>query len=428
MIFQRNTDLLSIRNFYITTGGGYEKAIAYGPGSVINGSLTITNDKPLSAYNIRVIFKCEEIDTSKKEKITTTLFSIDSVIWGNLREESHQQPNELSNGSHMYLFAVRLPHVNYPPSMQKYHFAHHRIKYSLQGFLDLTSLPSPYTTPIVPVLYLPFITSHAMPSKRMTQLWLFHQKEEINKRIGITAELIKPVYCPGDICTIKMTTNNKSGTKISSVQIAFVAILTTSSSSVNDDHVEIVEYTHKRHTLLTESFYVSIPKYAQEHQDVFQFHLPIQLVPTFTNKLGKLIDIAYEVNLSIIPYHQQGASLLFRHHNTVVVTDDTTATESNTISLPIIIGTIPSTYPLLAHQDPPVIMTVDDDVNDSTLLPTFIPTIDSPEAVVNDCYRDYSVSPSNSFQVASGLQDIEELTNHVQQDASGYLMVPDTRQ
>lgn len=40
------------------------------------------------------------------------------------------QPQELSEGSHMYLFAIRLPQVNYPPSMHDSHFGH-RINYPL---------------------------------------------------------------------------------------------------------------------------------------------------------------------------------------------------------------------------------------------------------------------------------------------------------
>ncbi|KAI9478556.1 MAG: hypothetical protein EXX96DRAFT_525187 [Benjaminiella poitrasii] len=431
MIFQRNTDILSIRNFYITTGG-YDKAIAYGPGSIINGSLMITNDKPLSAYNLRIVFKCEEVESSKKET-TTTIFSVDSIIWGNSREDKQQLPNELSTGSHMYLFAIRLPQVNYPPSIHRSHFAHHRISYSLQAFLDLVSTSSPYAAPLIPILYLPFVTSQATPSKRMTQLWLFHQKEEINKRIGIVAELIKSAYCPGDLCTVKMTTNNKSGTKISSVQLSLVAVVTTIANSSSDtsssntipndegDGNEMIDYLHKRHTLLTESFYVSIPKDAAEHQDVFQFHLPVHLVPTFTNKMGKYIDIAYEVNITIVPHHHHGSSLLFHHNNTVVVTDDTTAAESNTISLPIIIGTVPPTYPLSSQPK------IEDE---STALPTFIPNIESPlpsPALVNDG-RAYSVSPSNSFQILSEDEEMDELVlnrNSVQQDANGHLMVPE---
>lgn len=40
-------------------------------------------DKPLSAYSIQVVFKCEEIDGGRK---STTIFSVESAIWGKSRE------------------------------------------------------------------------------------------------------------------------------------------------------------------------------------------------------------------------------------------------------------------------------------------------------------------------------------------------------
>jgi DNA polymerase III delta subunit len=46
----------------------------------------ITVDKPLSAHNIHIVFKCEELDSSKKQ--STTIFSVDSVIWGKAKEDS----------------------------------------------------------------------------------------------------------------------------------------------------------------------------------------------------------------------------------------------------------------------------------------------------------------------------------------------------
>lgn len=102
MLFQRNSEVSAIRSFYISTGSGVQvRPIAYGPGSVINGnvyrysistlsrftnsmyfkgSVMITLDKPISAYSIRVIFKCEETDQQKKEN--SVIFSVDTIIWG----------------------------------------------------------------------------------------------------------------------------------------------------------------------------------------------------------------------------------------------------------------------------------------------------------------------------------------------------------
>lgn len=148
------------------------------------GSLMITNDKPLPAKNIRVVFRCEAMDSSKREK--SSVFSVDAIIWGNPKESATHA--ELPQGSHMYLFAIRLPQVNYPPSMHDSHFGH-RIGYTLQGVIDLES--EPHFTATVPILYLPFVTTN-LPTSKMTQVF-----EKESKKIQVTAELIKPAYCPG---------------------------------------------------------------------------------------------------------------------------------------------------------------------------------------------------------------------------------------
>lgn len=218
-----------------------------------------------------------------------------------------------------------------------------------------------------------------------------------------------------------MTTNNKSDTKISSVQVLFTAISTTLHPT---DPVN-TPYQQKQYTLLTEQFYVSIPKHAKNHQDIFRFHVPSNIVPTFTNKLGKYIDISYEVIIQIdgtsttTVSHSNGngssgGGSWFGNHNTHI---------SNTISLPIIIATVPPYYPIG--------ITVHDNVESE--LPAFIPNVESPlpSPVVYPADRAYSVSPACSFQMSSG-DDLEDdgfsLNNNTTtnlQDATGHLMVPD---
>lgn len=196
-----------------------------------------------------------------------------------------------------------------------------------------------------------------------------------------------------------MTTNNKSDTKISSVQVLFVAIATTlpPTDSIN------TPYHHKQHTLLSETFFVSIPKQAKNHQDIFRFDVPSNIVPTFTNKLGRYIDMSYEVHIVM------GASASNGNWFSGYV--------SNTISLPVIIATVPPAYPIgiIVHE------------NTDSELPTFIPNVESPlpSPVNYPADRAYSVSPSHSFQMRDDLEDDDFSLNH-QQDASGHLMVPDT--
>lgn len=103
------------------------------------------------------------------------------------------EAQELSNGSHMYLFAIRLPEVNYPPSMHDSPFGR-RIHYTLQGILDTTT-NTPHLTAIVPIIYLPLITCNPTTLNQTSKKTQVFEKED--KKIEVTAELIKPAYCPG---------------------------------------------------------------------------------------------------------------------------------------------------------------------------------------------------------------------------------------
>jgi hypothetical protein len=330
------------------------------------------------------------------------------------------EPQELSSGSHMFLFAIRLPQVNYPPSMHDSHFGH-RIEYTLHGVFDLVSTSHP--TEKIPILYLPLVTCNPTTYETSKKTQMF-QKED--KKIEVSAELIKPAYCPGimqitmdkisfltkkkthlgDLCTVKMTTSNNSNTKITGVQVSLVALATTLAPTVSSD------YVHKQHTLLSEYFYVSIPKNARDHHDIFRFDIPSTIVPTFTNKLGKYMDIAYQVNIDI-------PNLIPNNTGGIFGGGSGSMGNASTISLPITIATVPPSYPIQ--------VTVHESTDE---LPTFIPNIESPlpSPVHYPADRAYSVSPSNSFQMRDIDFDLEvedfALNSHTQ-DASGLLMVPD---
>jgi hypothetical protein len=93
----------------------------------------------------------------------------------------------------MFLFAIRLPQVNYPPSMRDSHFGH-RIGYTLQGVFDLVS--SQTTTEPIPILYLPLVVCNPTTYETSKKTQVFQKQD---KKIEITAELIKPAYCPGNM-------------------------------------------------------------------------------------------------------------------------------------------------------------------------------------------------------------------------------------
>ncbi|KAI8887478.1 hypothetical protein K501DRAFT_242275 [Backusella circina FSU 941] len=401
MLFQKNADAASIDTFQVSTmSGGRDKPVAFGPASIINGSVMVSLNKPISAYSLRVVFKCEESDS----KGPTEIFSVESIIWGQSNKEG--QKNVLPSGSHMYLFAIRMPSVNYPPTMFDADYGH-KIRYTLQGFIDATHLIS---TDLVPIMYLPLVTC----TSNVDHAKKYHVFQKENKVIEVTAELIKPAYCPGDLCTVKMTTQNKSDIKITSVHLQMIAVVSTLAPNESSSESDISPYQHKQYTLLSETFFVSVPKNAVDHQDIFRFNLPSDIAPTFTNKMGKYIDIAYEVTITIpiTGVTTGGASSWFQSSNPNL---------ANIISLPITVATVPHDYP------------VDIELHDSdSELPAFIPNIDSPvpSPVQYPAESAYSVSPSGSFQMNNS-DDLD--SDHFDlnkpetlQDASGYLMVPES--
>ena len=106
---------------------------------------------------------------------------------------------ELSDGSHMYLFAIKLPFVNFPPSIHGTYVGHH-VEYSLQGFLELNDAPGCIETARIPVIYLPFVTCMPMDGHVLRE---GAKKNQVFRRnnavVEVIAEMIKPAYCPGKV-------------------------------------------------------------------------------------------------------------------------------------------------------------------------------------------------------------------------------------
>lgn len=92
----------------------------------------------------------------------------------------------------MFLFAIRLPQVNYPPSMHNSPFGH-RISYTLQGVFD--TVTTTHVTSTVPIIYLPLVTCNSNTLNETSKKTQVFEKEDT--KIEVTAELIKPAYCPG---------------------------------------------------------------------------------------------------------------------------------------------------------------------------------------------------------------------------------------
>lgn len=236
----------------------------------------------------------------------------------------------------------------------------------------------------------------------------------------------------GDPCTVKLTTNNRSGNKISHMDVSLVCKVTTNDETGQPNNT-------KHHTLQTETFFVAIPRDAKEHQSVFCFNMPDDMIPsTKHQQAGRFLEVAYEV---VVTLPISGSS-----HGS-----DTTASSTpsaslwpffgnaqpiiNTVSLPVLVSTVPAGFPIPSQLSQPL-CTFDEQPEP----PSFIPNIESPlpspsMPMISSPVGSWAgsptmlefdrLSPSTSISAASNdMQDIDLAGAVVQQDASGHLMVP----
>ncbi|KAI9495843.1 hypothetical protein BDB00DRAFT_196007 [Zychaea mexicana] len=406
-----------VRSFNLSViPSGQDRVVAFGPGSVLNGSVVLNLDKPVKAHSIRVAFKCEQFDESSSK---TTIFNVETHVWDH--SQSAEGVNELSDGSHMYLFAIKLPFVNFPPSIHGSYVNHH-IEYSLQGFLELEDTPDCIETACVPVIYLPFVTCMPMdgdvPRAGAKKNQVFRRNNAV---VEVTAELIKPAYCPGDLCTVKLITTNQSDCKISHMDVSLVC-------NVNGQ---------RHHTLQTETFFVAIPKETKDHQSVFRFNMPDDLVPS-TQHPG--LDINYDVVVTM-PIGGSAGTLVGADPTASSAGDAANANNTstggnsvwnlfgaaashpfnNTVALPVLIATVPNGFAIPPQLSKPL-KTYNEQPEDPSFIPNIESPLPSPSAAMFSPVGSWAGSPA-ALSPSNSLQDPEfELA--MQQDASGHLMVP----
>ncbi|CDS06599.1 hypothetical protein LRAMOSA09127 [Lichtheimia ramosa] len=429
MFFTKTTPANPVKSFNLSViPSGQDRVVAFGPGSVVNGSAVLVLDRPVNAHNIRVLFQCEQYASGSSEK--TTLFNVDAYVWGQARSEGIS--HELSKGSHMYLFAIKLPFVNYPPSIHSSYVEHH-IEYTLQAFLDVEDdhAPDCIESACVPIMYLPFVTCIPLPGSNRPQQGAKNTQtfKCENAEVEVAAELVKPAYCPGDPCTVKLTTNNRSGSKISHMDVSLVCKVTTNDETGQPNNT-------KHHTLQTETFFVAIPRDAKEHQSVFCFTMPDDMIPsTKHQQAGRFLEVAYEVVVSLPLSGNSHGSDTSSSPSATLWPFFGSQSVINTVSLPVLVSTVPAGFPIPSQLSQPL-CTFDERPEP----PSFIPNIESPlpspsMPMISSPVGSWAgsptmlefdrLSPSTSISAASNdMQDIDLAGAVMQQDASGHLMVP----
>lgn len=223
------------------------------------------------------------------------------------------------------------------------------------------------------------------------------------------------------MCSVKLFTHNLSSYNINQIQILLLSTATSlhspNSSSLHYPDLPTPSgpsYHHKQRQILTESFYVSIPKNTREIITVCPFKVPSFCVPTTQCHFGKYIDISYEL---VIIFPTMGHSAV--NHNLVDIGGSTNNILINpqAIRLPLIVTTIPYSSTL-----PPKLQIPFADEN-NTDVPTFIKSNESPLPSPGGAWSpgspiivDDEILPDDLLALPPSL--------HPEDASGGYLMVP----
>ncbi|KAI9303990.1 hypothetical protein BJ944DRAFT_288977 [Cunninghamella echinulata] len=455
MFFSKPSPLINSFTLSVSSSR-IDKTVAYGPGSCINGSLSLNNSQLLDVYELSVLFQCQ----IKQNNTTSTFFKVKEIIL-NKRKEYHGCKVEA--GNHLYLFAIQLPINNYPPTILNETFAgEYEITYTLQGYLEHSSTHTIIQTNSHPIIYLPLInviqdkTFNAQSQQVYTRTSSSSLSSPTSSSIELTAKLLQPSFCPGELCSLQINTKNTTDSKIEQFYITIITHLQT-------------DHTIKQHMLYHQPFPVAIPKQTTDHATTLSFLLPYISLPTcHYNENDVCIIIKHEMIIGLSPNHHQQRLLMQQDQNQQQQQQPTSPTSlkrfstsswlqsfypsnnnnsNNTnppspsattaalspplLSFPILITTVPIQSLLNQAKRPsiPVIFEESPSSTDltstetilckSTPLPKFIPTSTSPllrshlitdtdteeedddvlSVDLNNQYDKYSVSPSSSFQL-----------------------------
>ncbi|ORZ11991.1 hypothetical protein BCR42DRAFT_493942 [Absidia repens] len=261
---------------------GLGGSIAYGPGSVINGTVFLKSSHPIQAQKLYIVFECQvhQHQKSKQQQQSTVLFSVTERIQLNEQNTAiayDHTTTVVSAGTHMHLFAIQLPLVNYPPSIAEATFpgvCH--IDYTLQAFLDRPELPTLFSDRI-PLTYLPLIVAQMNDhetASRQQQHSLTMQPKSGGVSVRIQARMMQSAYCLGEQCTIQLTTDNPMNDKINQVYVTFMTRL-------YHDYPDQQQQHPSQHISYHQAVSISVPKQTKNHVSYVSIPIAQSCLPTF---------------------------------------------------------------------------------------------------------------------------------------------------
>ncbi|CAI2170975.1 7264_t:CDS:2 [Funneliformis geosporum] len=197
------------------------------PTQVVRGSVILTisdNSRTLFASSIKIKFRGEETSSTKAkdsgsasgsakrvETARTIYFECSYVVWSG---GNNGQVRELVPGMYRFEFALKLPPVNFPPSIEGP--KGNSIRYVWQPVIEGaggTLIEGPeIVTPFIPISFAP-----------PDQVWnfkdvLYNDKKPRKMMVEVEATLPRHVFSPGEELNLALRLTNHSNGRITCVQ------------------------------------------------------------------------------------------------------------------------------------------------------------------------------------------------------------------
>ncbi|OZJ03052.1 hypothetical protein BZG36_03709 [Bifiguratus adelaidae] len=407
-------------------GGG---TVVFGPGSCINGSVSLVLSKPVRARALRVVLKCtdwqisqivqqqpegngpERSKSPKGSTRETVLFESEGILWGEV-PSLHERVIEA--GRKIYLFAFRLPMVNYCPSLDD---PHHKIIFSLQAFLDPPSSPSPGGSPalstpghqspyahdkyallphtthsdVTCIDYVPLVPPLSDQAGRVTKgnTWTSAKGDE---KVEGWADIESSCTHLGDTFRVNVTLINGSTRTLKTVTCSIVSktedlvkgSLTYKLCSTNMLNIQVPPQKSpfpRKNTPFTCTFNVRIP------QDI---------LPSIPPEIKASVHVTYELKVRVAIEAGLAANVLNGLGTTGAsssLLDEERNKKALVIVLPLHIGTLPPTHPALAGSTAPL----------PTLPEGPCPREHLPRFEKSESYREFMAQHSKSAELEHSL-------------------------
>ncbi|KAL1920256.1 uncharacterized protein VTP21DRAFT_1402 [Calcarisporiella thermophila] len=283
-----------IEHFVLHLVGGLDENLVFGPESLIQGYVRLSLNEPLSARLIKVEFQAHANKA--------TLFSPETVVWSAPASTGQQQ---LPAGLHQWFFDIKLPAVNYPPSLNDDHVSSGlSIKYSLRAVL-VTPEGAVRHTPIKTVRYLPLVEKAKAAAKEETKSLQLDAGGQ-GHGLEATATIEDGSIMPGDVVAIFLKVTNNTDSRITQAQATLIehsvitgGPLARSMTMGQLESNEMKESHRSKHH--TETMAVSIGRHETRELRI-QFEMPVNVfLPSITTPLpeGKVLKISHDLMLTL---------------------------------------------------------------------------------------------------------------------------------